>query len=57
MKAIPVGVVYAIWAGLGIVAAAVIGTFVFDERLGVIQYICIALILAGAVGLKLTTAS
>jgi multidrug transporter EmrE-like cation transporter len=57
LKTIPVGVAYAIWAGVGIAAAAVIGVFAFGERLGPIQLAFIALILAGAVGLRLTTVS
>ncbi len=55
MKALPVGVVYAVWAGIGIVAATAIGIFAFDEKLGAIQYLCILLVLVGAVGLRLTT--
>lgn len=54
MKVLPVGVVYAIWAGVGIVAAALIGIFAFDEKLGGLQYAFIAMILIGAVGLNLT---
>ncbi len=54
-KVLPVGVVYAIWAGVGIVAAAIIGIAAFDERLGVIQYLCIAMVLVGAVGLRITS--
>ena len=55
MKAIPVGVVYAIWAGMGILAASILGLVVFDERLGPLQYFFIAMILVAAVGLNLTT--
>ena len=55
MKTLPVGVVYAIWAGVGILAAVVIGLFAFSEKLAFIQYIFIVLILVGAVGLRLTT--
>lgn len=54
MKVLPVGMVYAIWAGVGIVAATAIGFFAFNERLGAIQYLCIAMILIGAVGLRAT---
>jgi len=57
MKALPVGVVYAIWAGVGILAATIIGIVAFDERLSAIQFVCIALILVGAVGLQLTTSA
>lgn len=55
MKVLPVGVVYAIWAGVGIVAATAIGVIAFQERLGLLQYGCIALVLVGAVGLRITT--
>ncbi len=55
IKVIPVGVAYAVWAGLGILAAAIIGLFLFGQRLGGPQVIFIALILIGAVGLRLTT--
>ncbi|SIN62398.1 small multidrug resistance pump [Parasphingorhabdus marina DSM 22363] len=55
LKVLPVGVVYAIWSGIGIVAITVIGVFFFDERLAFLQFLFIALILIGAVGLQLTT--
>ena len=55
MKALPVGVVYAVWAGIGIVAAAVIGVFAFGEKLSALQYLFIALVLGGAIGLRATT--
>jgi small multidrug resistance pump len=57
LKVIPVGVAYAIWAGVGIVAAAVIGLFAFNEKLGALQLLFIGLVLAGAIGLRLTTTS
>lgn len=56
LKALPVGIVYAIWAGAGIVAAAFIGVFAFGERLGTVQMVCMALVLVGAVGLRVRTA-
>ena len=55
LKLLPVGVVYAVWAGVGIVAAALLGVIVFGERLHAVQLLCIALVLVGAVGLRLTT--
>ncbi|MEM6462782.1 MAG: multidrug efflux SMR transporter [Pseudomonadota bacterium] len=55
MKTIPVGVAYAIWAGLGIFAAAIIGLLAFGERLASIQLVFIAMVLCGAIGLRLTT--
>ena len=56
LKTIPVGIAYAIWAGVGIVAVALIGFVFFQQRLGLSQYFFISLILIGAVGLRLTTA-
>lgn len=56
LKTIPVGVAYAIWSGIGIVAISLIGLLFFAERLSVVQIACLALIVAGCVGLRLTTA-
>ena len=55
LKALPVGVAYAIWSGVGIAAVAVFSWFVFDQHLSGIQIFFIALILAGAIGLNLNT--
>ena len=55
LKAIPVGIAYAIWAGVGIVAVTLVGLVAFNQRLELTQYVFIGLILIGAVGLRLTT--
>lgn len=52
---IPMGVAYAIWSGVGIVAIALIGVVVFRQPLSLVQAGCIALIAIGAVGLNLAT--
>ncbi|NJM49514.1 MAG: multidrug efflux SMR transporter [Sphingomonadales bacterium] len=52
---IPVGVAYAIWSGVGILAIALIGWIIFKQNLSILQMACIAMILTGAVGLNLTT--
>jgi small multidrug resistance pump len=57
MKAIPVGVVYAIWSGVGIVAITLIGWFVFKQGLSLVQLGCILMIAVGAVGLNLATSA
>lgn len=56
LRFLPVGVVYAIWAGAGIVAIALVGYLAFGERLGALQLVSMALIVAGVIGLRLTTA-
>lgn len=55
LKALPVGVAYAIWSGVGIGAVAVFSWFVFDQHLSGWQMFFIATILASAIGLNLTT--
>lgn len=55
MTRIPVGVAYAVWSGIGIVAIAAIGWLIFRQSLSGAQMGFIALILVGAIGLNLTT--
>lgn len=55
LKVLPVGVVYALWAGLGIIGASALGFVIFNERLLSVQYLFIGFILVGALGLRLTT--
>jgi small multidrug resistance pump len=55
IKTIPVGVAYAIWSGVGIVAIATIGWLLFRQELSLTQMLFIGLIFVGAVGLNLTT--
>jgi small multidrug resistance pump len=55
MTRIPMGVAYAVWSGLGIVAIAVIGLVVFRQGISLAQAGFMALILIGAIGLNLTT--
>lgn len=49
LKVLPVGVVYAVWSGLGIVFIAAIGLIVFGQRLDLPAMLGIAMILAGVV--------
>ncbi len=49
LKVMPIGIVYAIWSGLGIVLVALIGTFFFKQHLDFEAYMGIALILAGVI--------
>ncbi len=54
-KTIPVGIAYAVWSGVGIVAIALIGWLLFRQSLTMAQTGFILLILVGAIGLNLTT--
>jgi small multidrug resistance pump len=49
LKAIPVGIAYAIWSGVGIVLIAIIGYFVFKQALDTPAIIGLGLIVAGVI--------
>tara|TARA_R110002020_G_C15839593_1_gene735026 strand:+ start:80 stop:415 length:336 start_codon:yes stop_codon:yes gene_type:complete len=52
-RVMPVGVVYAIWSGLGIVLIAGIGFVVFGQRLDLPAVLGLAMIIAGIVVIHL----
>ncbi|KFC22881.1 DMT family transporter [Chryseobacterium sp. FH1] len=49
LKTIPLGVAYAIWAGLGIVLTAMVSVFIFKQKLDSPAIIGILLIVIGVV--------
>lgn len=49
LKTIPLGVAYAIWAGLGIVLTTVVSVVVFKQPINIPVVVGIALIIAGVV--------
>lgn len=49
LRTIPLGIVYAIWSGVGTAAIVVIGLFLFRETLDVVKIVGIGLIIAGVV--------
>lgn len=53
LKVIPVGIAYAIWAGVGVVLIACIGWMMFGQKLDAAAIIGIAMILGGVVVLNL----
>lgn len=55
LKTLPVGTAYAIWTGIGAVGTALLGMLLFDESRDVARLVCIGLIVAGILGLKLVT--
>lgn len=52
LRDIPLGTGYAVWTGIGAVGTAVLGMALFDESRDVARIVCILLIVAGIVGLK-----
>lgn len=55
LKTLPIGTAYAIWTGIGTVGTAILGIYLFGESAAVLRLVCIGLIVAGIVGLKLVT--
>ena len=55
LRSLPLGTAYAIWTGIGTVGTAIFGIMVFGESAGALRLACIALIVAGIVGLKLVS--
>ena len=53
LKVMPVGVVYAIWSGLGIVLIAIAGLVIFGQKLDLAAMLGLGLIIAGVVVLHL----
>jgi quaternary ammonium compound-resistance protein SugE len=57
MKSLPVGSAYSVWVGVGTVGTVVLGIVLLGESANAMRLISISLIVAGVVGLKLTTAA
>ncbi|WP_204734986.1 SMR family transporter [Hydrogenophaga laconesensis] len=53
LRAIPVGVAYAVWSGVGVVLIAVIGWLVFGQKLDTAALVGMGLIVAGVLVLNL----
>jgi len=52
MKTLTLGTAYVVWTGIGAVGSAVVGMLLFKEPRDAARLACIALIVAGIVGLK-----
>ena len=52
LKTLPVGTAYAVWTGVGAVGTAILGIYLLGEPATVGRLVCIGLIVAGIVGLK-----
>lgn len=53
LKHLPVGTAYAVWTGIGTVGTTALGIWLLGEPANVLRLLCIGLIVAGIVGLKL----
>ena len=55
VRSLPVGTAYAVWTGIGTVGTALVGIAALGEPATALRLACIAMIVAGIVGLKLAS--
>lgn len=55
LKTLPIGTAYAVWTGIGAAGTALLGIIFFDEPRTAARLMCILLIIAGVVGLKMSS--
>ena len=55
LRTLPVGTGYAVWTGIGAAGTAILGMAVLGDSTAPLRMLCIVLILAGVIGLKLVS--
>ena len=55
VRSLPVGTAYAVWTGIGTVGTVILGIVLFAEPASALRLGCIAMIIAGIVGLKVAS--
>jgi quaternary ammonium compound-resistance protein SugE len=55
VKSVPVGTAYAVWTGVGVAGTAILGMLLLGESRDMLKLVSIVLIVAGIIGLRLTT--
>jgi quaternary ammonium compound-resistance protein SugE len=55
LRTLPLGTAYAVWTGIGTIGTALVGIVLFQEPATVARLMCIGMIAAGIVGLKLVS--
>ncbi|ASX12234.1 quaternary ammonium compound-resistance protein SugE [Aeromonas dhakensis] len=53
VKQLPLGTAYAVWTGIGAVGTVLMGIWLFNEPATLARVLCLLLIIAGILGLKL----
>lgn len=57
LRTLPVGPAYAVWTGIGAVGTAVAGMVFLEESTAVLKLVSLALVVAGLVGLQLSSSA
>lgn len=55
MRDLPVGTAYAVWVGVGAVGTAIVGMVMLGEPVSAARLVSLSLVVAGIVGLKLSS--
>lgn len=55
MRAIPIGIAYPVWTGIGAIGTVLVGIFLFKEGAGMGKLFFLFLILVGIIGLKISS--
>ncbi|MFL9924732.1 quaternary ammonium compound efflux SMR transporter SugE [Herbaspirillum lusitanum] len=55
VKTLPLSTAYAIWTGIGAVGAVILGIVLFNESASTARLLCLLMIVAGIIGLKLVS--
>jgi quaternary ammonium compound-resistance protein SugE len=55
LKTLPIGNAYAVWTGIGAAGTAIVGMLLLGESRDVLKLISLVLLIAGIVGLRLTS--
>jgi quaternary ammonium compound-resistance protein SugE len=55
VRTLPIGTAYTVWGAIGTVGTVILGVVLFGDSATATRLACIALIVAGSIGLKLTT--
>ena len=56
MKTLPLGTAYAVWTGIGAVGSVVVGILIYKEPVTADRMFFTVLLMAGIIGIKLTSA-
>jgi len=54
VKHLPLGTAYAVWTGIGTIGTVILGIVLLGDSAAPIRIVCLALIVLGIAGLKLT---
>ncbi len=55
MEAIPLGVAYAVWTGIGTVGSAVVGMVYYNESKDLMRIFFIGLVVVAVIGLRIVS--